>query len=61
MSRIDWATLTLGGGPSTSPPTAWPTRAVELVDGRLVSDGYDLRAEGDPLAHAIFVFDVLAP
>ena len=38
VSRIDWATLTLvPGGPSTSPPTAWPTRAVELVDGRLVS------------------------
>ncbi len=64
VSRIDWATLTLVPGWTfdLAPYGMADARAVELVDGRLwVSDGYDLRVEGDPLSHAIFVFDVLAP
>ena len=64
VSRIDWATLTLVPGWTFDlvPYGMADARAVELVNGRLwVSDGYDLRAEGDPLTHAIFVFDVSAP
>jgi PKD repeat protein len=35
------------------------SRAVELIgDQYYVSDGYDFRATGDPLAHAVFVFTV---
>ena len=64
LSRIDWATLTLVPGWTfdLAPYGMVDARAVELVEGRLwVSDGYDLRPEGDPLSHAVFVFDVLAP
>ena len=64
VSRIDWATLTLVPGWTfdLAPYGMVDARAVELVGDRLwVSDGYDLRAEGDPLSHAVFVFDVLAP
>jgi PKD repeat protein len=38
------------------------SRAVEFIgDQFYVSDGYDARPAGDPLAHAVFVYDVTAP
>jgi hypothetical protein len=61
VSLVDWRSRTLVPG--------WTfdlagfgvadIRAVELARGRMwVSDGYDLRAPGDPLDHAIFVFSI---
>lgn len=64
VSRIDWATRTLVPGWTfdLAPYGMVDARAVELVDDQLwVSDGYDLRPDGDPLSHAVFVFGVLAP
>jgi PKD repeat protein len=38
------------------------SRAVEFIgDQFYVSDGYDARPAGDPLAHAVFVYSVTAP
>jgi PKD repeat protein len=46
----------------------WPTRSImngwtfEFIGDRFyVSDGYDARPAGDPLAHAVFVYSVTAP
>jgi hypothetical protein len=61
VSLIDWASRSIVPGWSfdLSPWGVLDARAVELVKGRLwVSDGYDLRAPGDPLDHALFVFDI---
>jgi hypothetical protein len=61
VSLIDWASRSVVPGWSfdLSPWGVLDARAVELVKGRLwVSDGYDLRAPGDPLDHALFVFDI---
>jgi hypothetical protein len=64
VSRIDWATKTLVSGWSfdLAPFGVQDARAVEIVNDKLwVSDGYDFRAAGDPLAHAVFVFDITLP
>jgi len=64
VSRIDWATRTMVSGWSfdLSPFGVLDARAVEVFNDRLwVSDGYDYRDPGDPLAHALFVFDLTAP
>ena len=64
VSRVDLATLSLVPGWTfdLAPYGMADARAVELVEDQLwVSDGYDLRPDGDPLSHAVFVFDVLAP
>ena len=38
------------------------TRGVEVIGEQVfVSDGYDFRSSGDPMSHAIFVFDVSGP
>jgi hypothetical protein len=61
VSLIDWASRSIVPGWTfdLSPFGVLDARAVELVKGRLwVSDGYDLRAPGDPLDHALFVFTV---
>jgi hypothetical protein len=45
-----------------SPFGVLDARAVEVFNDQLwVSDGYDYRAPGDPLAHALFVFDLTLP
>lgn len=62
LRRVDWASKQLVAG--------WTfdlvgfkvkdSRAVELINDQFyVLDGYDGRSSGDPLRHAIFVFDVL--
>lgn len=62
VSRVDWATRSLVAG-WTFGLSAFgmiDTRAVELIGDQFwVSDGYDYRAAGDPLSHAVFVFDVV--
>jgi hypothetical protein len=62
LSRVDWASKTLVAG-WTFDLTAFQvkdSRAVELINDQFyVCDGYDGRPVGDPLRHAVFVFDVL--
>ena len=61
LRRVDWASRTLVAG-WTFDLTAFnvrDSRAVELINGQFyVLDGYDGRPVGDPLRHAVFVFDV---
>lgn len=61
VSRVDWATKTLVAG-WTFTMTSFglrDSRAVELINGQLyVLDGYDGRSKGDPLRHALYVFNV---
>ncbi len=61
VSRVDWATKTLVAG-WTFTVTSFglrDSRAVELINGQLyILDGYDGRSKGDPLRHALYVFDV---
>jgi hypothetical protein len=61
VSRVDWATKTLVAG-WTFTVTSFglqDSRAVELINGQLyVLDGYDGRPKGDPLRHALYVFNV---
>ena len=63
LSRVTWATKSLDPG-WTFDLTKFgmlDARAAALVgDQILVSDGYDHRSAGDPLSHAVFVFDVTA-
>jgi len=64
VSRVDWATKTLVSGWSfdLSSFGVLDARAVEIVNDQLwVSDGYDFRAAGDALSHAVFVFDLTLP
>jgi PKD repeat protein len=64
LSRVDWATRTLVPGWTfdVSSFGMLDTRAVEVVNDQFwVSDGYDFRSAGDPLAHAVFVLDVVGP
>ena len=64
LSEVDWATKTLVPGWTfdVSPFGMLDTRAVEVVNDQFwVSDGYDFRSSGDPLSHAVFVFDVVGP
>jgi hypothetical protein len=61
LSLLDWPSRTFVPGWTfdLAPWGVLDARAVELVRGRLwVSDGYDLRAPGDPLDHGLFVFEV---
>jgi hypothetical protein len=69
LHRVDWATKTLRPGWSfdLTPYGIADPRGVEIIadpgtgnDQFYVLDGYDLRAAGDPLAHAVFVLDVSA-
>jgi hypothetical protein len=61
VSRVDWPTKTLVAG-WTFTVTSFglrDSRAVELINGQLyVLDGYDGRSKGDPLRHALYVFNV---
>lgn len=63
LSRVDWATKTLVPG-WTLDLTQFgmlDARAVTLINDQFyISDGYDLRTAGDPMSHAVFVFDVSA-
>lgn len=61
VSLVDWKSRTLVPGWTLYVAGAGVVdiRAVEMVRGRMwVSDGYDLRAPGDPLDHGIFVFSI---
>jgi hypothetical protein len=62
LRRVDWATKKLVAG-WTFDLTGFKvkdSRAVELINDQFyVLDGYDGRPSGDPLKHAVFVFDVL--
>ena len=62
LRRVDWATKKLVAG-WTFDLTGFKvkdSRAVELINDQFyVLDGYDGRSTGDPLKHAVFVFDVL--
>lgn len=61
VSRVDWSSKTLVAG-WTFTVTSFgvrDSRAVELINGQLyVLDGYDGRSKGDPLRHALYVFNV---
>ena len=62
LRRVDWASKTLVAGWTfdLAPFQIRDSRAVDLIDDRFyVLDGYDGRANGDPLDHAVFVFGVL--
>jgi hypothetical protein len=61
VTRVDWATKTIVPGWDLDFAGLGPqdVRAVEVIGDRLwVSDGSDQRTPGDPLDHAVFVFDV---
>ena len=61
VSLVDWKTRTLVPGWTFDLAGAGVVdiRAVEMVRGRMwVTDGYDLRAPGDPLDHGLFVFRI---
>jgi DNA-binding beta-propeller fold protein YncE len=62
LYRVDWAHKTLVAG-WTFDLTGFKvkdSRAVELINDQFyVLDGYDGRSSGDPLRHAVFVFNVL--
>ena len=62
LYRVAWATKKLVAGWTFS-LTGFgvkDSRAVELINDQFyVVDGYDGRSSGDPLRHAVFVFDVL--
>jgi PKD repeat protein len=62
LVRVDWATKTIVSGWTfnLTPSGVLDSRAVELIGDQIyVSDGYDSRPTGDPLAHAVFVYSVL--
>jgi PKD repeat protein len=64
LVRADWATKTIVNGWtfSLTQSGVLDSRAVELIGDQVyVSDGYDGRPAGDPLAHAVFVYDVVGP
>jgi PKD repeat protein len=64
LVRADWASKTVVNGWtfSLTQSGVLDSRAVELIGDQVyVSDGYDARPAGDPLAHAVFVYDVVAP
>jgi PKD repeat protein len=63
LVRVDWPTKSIMNGWTFDLTSSGvlDSRAVELIgDQFYVSDGYDARPAGDPLAHAVFVYDVLA-
>ena len=60
LIRIDWATRTVVSGWTfdLTPFGIRDARAVAKIRGRFfVSDGSDSRSNGDPLRHAVFVFE----
>ena len=61
LSVVDWGTKTLVPG-WTFTLTSFgirDSRAVEMINGQFyILDGYDGRAKGDPLRHAVYVFNV---
>jgi hypothetical protein len=60
LIRINWSTRTVVSGWTLdlTPFGIRDSRAVaEIGDQFFVSDGYDSRPSGDPLRHAVFVFD----
>ena len=62
LYRVNWATKKLVAGWTFSLTgfNVKDSRAVELINDQFyVLDGYDGRSSGDPLRHAVFVFDVL--
>ena len=61
VSRVDWSSKTLVAGWTFTVSSFGlrDSRAVELINGQLyVLDGYDGRPKGDPLRHALYVFNV---
>jgi hypothetical protein len=61
VSRVDWSSKTLVAGWTFTVSSFGlrDSRAVELINGQLyVLDGYDGRSKGDPLRHALYVFNV---
>lgn len=61
LFRVAWGSKTIVPGWSLDliPFGVRDSRGVELIDDQLfVYDGYDQRSTGDPLKHAVFVFDV---
>ena len=61
ITRVDWASKTKvpGWELDLTPYGVLDARASELLGDQLwVSDGFDFRPAGDPLSHALFVFDV---
>ncbi len=63
VTRIKWSTKKVVAGWSfdLKPFGVLDARAVEIINDQLwVSDGYDSR-KGDPLSHALFVFNVNKP
>jgi PKD repeat protein len=64
LVRADWPTKTIMNGWTFDLTSSGvlDSRAVEFIgDQFYVSDGYDTRPAGDPLAHAVFVYSVTAP
>jgi DNA-binding beta-propeller fold protein YncE len=62
LRRVNWASKSLVAGWTFDllPFKVKDSRAVELINDQFyVLDGYDGRPSGDPLKHAVFVFDVL--
>jgi hypothetical protein len=62
LRRVDWGSKRLVAGWTfdLTPFQIRDSRAVELIgDQFYVLDGYDGRSSGDPLKHAVFVFDVI--
>jgi len=54
---VDWDSRKVAWRFDLLPSGMLDARAVAYVDGAfLVSDGFDFRAAGDPLAHGVFVF-----
>jgi PKD repeat protein len=64
LVRADWPTKAIMNGWTFDLTSSGvlDSRAVEFIgDQFYVSDGYDARPAGDPLAHAVFVYSVTAP
>ncbi|RYU14868.1 carbohydrate binding domain-containing protein [Nocardioides iriomotensis] len=61
ITRVDFPSRTVvpGWTLDLSSQGVLDARGAEVVDDRLwISDGYDARAAGDPLAHAVFIFSL---
>jgi PKD repeat protein len=64
LVRADWPTKSIMNGWTFDLTSSGvlDSRAVEFIGDRFyISDGYDTRPAGDPLAHAVFVYSVRAP
>ncbi len=57
LISVDWASRSVAWRFNLLPSGVMDARGVAYVDGALyVSDGFDTRAAGDPLDHAVFVY-----